>query len=1026
MPFNSSTANVTRKWNIVLILDACSVAVEEINVMLLFGRIIMLQMFENPKIFEIDTKCMYAFDLQSLLIQNSCEEKKTDFSNMLFWDTCKQTFSSTIILSLKICLDINSTTLQKRFPNLYTLILCDVNIHGALHFPFNKTHTNGEMRDTTIINTMKLFFDFLQKLYSHYYMFSETSLILLNYFNCTINQNLLYLSGRGDEIRMSSMNNEFMKPVLFRDIVVSTTIDLSYNNLESVDEGLFQNQPLVKYLYLQNNKLTVLPQNIFKGLRSILTIDVSGNLIASIHIDHFQYLTKIEEIDLNDNLIEHLPVNIFKNQTNSLKVLYLYSNPLKDIPVWPFYATLLNIYHLSDANLTGQSIVRLLDNLNMLDISEKEVETQLALPLKSQAPLPIVLLYNNDIETVPSVNVTALRLNKLLLLMEHFTLNFNGNPLTCNCDTYMIRRIYDMAYGTSQMHIAGISLNTFQCEHPSELRGRFMWNIAESEKYCAVTLKECPEKCDCFKRTNTDTFIVDCRGRSLVEMPQILPPYTLELWFENTNISKVSPFSYLENVTVLNLASNHIKQMSPLVINKLSIARIIYLHSNNLTHLPIQIQALQLTKLTLSNNPFVCDCTMRWMKTWLLNDENLIVDWIKVQCLEKSNNIKQLIAVSDSHFVCTTTNNFSVSEHVFLPSIIIGSVVFVLLVLSLIIYIFRFNVKVLLFVYFNIHPFDKKQQKEETNVYDAIVIYVQEDKELVEAVINHLRKRGYEIGDLYMHSLIGYTWIENIEKLIACSKSVILCMPVDAIDDKIIQAAWNIAYDKCIASSIKSLFLITDKTIQKQKNLDESLRLFIRSNNCVDRHARLLLEKVDYLIANLTPNNNNGNAEADIEEQCIDIDPKRILVSYPDELHLYVKNKMMPFLLERNLTMKVLDLLFTVGIDKREELPDILEAADFVIFIVNNEILNDEILLYILTEILTKSQLENYNYLLLCTSGQVCVENMPKDLSKYVENYVTISTNDINFEDRIFESITQIKQRKETREIHDAEMIPLL
>ncbi|XP_045201381.2 protein toll-like [Mercenaria mercenaria] len=574
------------------------------------------------------------------------------------------------------------------------------------------------------------------------------------------------------------------------------------------------------------------------------------------------------------------------------------------------------------------------------------------------------------------------------------------------------------------MQLARLSLNTFQCEHPSELRGRFMWNITERDKYCAVTMTECPQKCDCFKRKSIDTIIVDCRGRSLVEMPQILPPYTLELWFENSNISKVSSFSYLENVTILNLANNHIKQISASVINKLSIVRIVYLHSNNLTYLPIQIQSLQLTKLTLSNNPFVCDCTMRWMKTWLLNDEDLIADWIKVQCLEKSNNIRQFIAVSDSHFVCTTTNNFSVGEHVFLPSIIIGSVVFVLLVLSLIIYIFRFNVKVLLFVFFNIHPFDKKQQKEETSFYDTVVIYVQEDKEFVEVMINHLRKRGYEIGDLYMHSFIGYTWIENIKKMIASSKSVILCMPVDSINDKIIQASWNIAYDKCMTSSINSLILVTDKTIQKQKHLDGSLRLFIRSNNCVDRHAKLLLEKIDYLVASLTLN--NGNAEANTKEQCIDIDSKRILVSYPDELHLYVKNKLMSFLSERNLTMKVLDMLFTVGTDKREELPDILDAADFVIYIVNDGLLNDEISLYILTEILTKSQLENYNYLLLCTSGQVCIENMPKDLSKYVENYVTISTNDIKFEDRILESITQIKQRKEKREIYDAEMIPLL
>jgi hypothetical protein len=121
-----------------------------------------------------------------------------------------------------------------------------------------------------------------------------------------------------------------------------------------------------------------------------------------------------------------------------------------------------------------------------------------------------------------------------------------------------------------------------------------------------------------------------------------------------------------------------------------------------------------------------------------------------------------------------------------------------------------------------------------------------------------------------------------------------------------------------------------------------------------------------------------------------------------------VQNEIIPFLSEHFVPVKLLNMEFTPGADIRDELPTILETSCHLIFILSSETLDDEVQMYILSQALTRTQLENHNFLIVCTSGPIHLEHLSNDLLRYIENYVTISVNDLRFKERILQSISII------------------
>lgn len=1005
--FLNFDTSINSRWtNLEYLLEfrKCSVIMKQMNAFLMTGSIRMLHNSFGLIKTEPETNCLFASDLQVIRHEILCENDNLSETD-LFWNSCKQTFPRISVLAIYGCMNkksrINPESLCDKFPNLGSLVLQSVNLSVPLLFPWTKSSQSSSSNRLSR-DILKAFFVTYKDIY-FYNMFPVNSLLLIE---CTIDMNSLYFKGETDMVALTEMALQDLKPTLFQNIIIQNTLNLAKNKLETIHPNLLRNQHKLEYLFLQDNKLTHITQSMFANLKMLSYINLAHNRIAAIESDPFKDLHHLKEIDLQNNTISHIPIHMFKDQDQVLEYLALRNNPIMDIPLWPLYAPFLRSMEISHSNITGDSIVKLLNHVNKLNIAEKLVDDQMNLQDVPQSSGPIIDLSFNQITTIPSANMTSTLVITLKYLFQNFFIDFQGNPFTCNCDTSVIQ---DLVRDKSVIELMLPSLSSWMCVKPTEFKGRPMWGIANSEKYCPISTVQCPQECRCYKRKNRDTVIVDCRNTMLFHMPRTLPKFKLELWLQNSNISEIISLPYLENVTVLNLAKNQLKEIAASVIIRLKSLQTLHLQSNHLTSIPVQIRSLKLETVTISGNHFICDCTNRWMKHWLLNKESLVSDWADVTCLDQFDKLQQLIAIPDSQFICKKDNTFSTAQHVFLPSVIIGSILFVLVVICLMIYFQRFNLKVLLFIHFNLHPFDKHSDRTRLYTYDAVVIYATRDRVLKVNIVNHLLAKGYRIADFYENSLIGYTYIENIEKLISCSNKVILI--VSEVSDKLIQSAWSIAYDRALLESLKSIILIADESLKKQELFDASARQFLKSNNFIDRKAKLLKEKVEYLMPNVREVENNGiemepHEQGHQAENDEDGDTMyKVLISYPDQHHLYVRNEIIPILSANKMMGKILDMEFTPGADIRDELPRILDNSNHLMFIFSEDCLHDDVRSYILSQAITKTQLENHNFLLLCTAGKIYLNQLANDLNKYVENYVTVSLNDPLLTERILVSI---------------------
>uniref|UniRef100_A0A3B3RYK2 LRRCT domain-containing protein n=1 Tax=Paramormyrops kingsleyae TaxID=1676925 RepID=A0A3B3RYK2_9TELE len=84
-------------------------------------------------------------------------------------------------------------------------------------------------------------------------------------------------------------------------------------------------------LFLSGNKISHLPQELFRGLGELRQLDLSKNALRVIPEGIFDDLSNLESLSLKDNQIEHLPSNLFSSLEN-LVTLYLSRNNLVRLP----------------------------------------------------------------------------------------------------------------------------------------------------------------------------------------------------------------------------------------------------------------------------------------------------------------------------------------------------------------------------------------------------------------------------------------------------------------------------------------------------------------------------------------------------------------------------------------------------------------------------------------------------------------------------------------------------------------------
>ncbi|XP_057397357.1 slit homolog 3 protein isoform X3 [Balaenoptera acutorostrata] len=411
----------------------------------------------------------------------------------------------------------------------------------------------------------------------------------------------------------------------------AASVDCHGLGLRAVPRGIPRN---AERLDLDRNNITRITKTDFAGLKNLRVLHLEDNQVSVIERGAFQDLKQLERLRLNKNKLQVLPELLFQSNPK-LTRLDLSENQILGIPRKAFRG-IADVKNLQ------------LDNNRISCIEDGA--------FRALRDLEILTLNNNNISRI------------LVTSFNHMpkirTLRLHSNHLYCDCHLAWLSDWLRQRRTIGQFTL---------CMAPVHLRGFNVADVQKKEYVCPGPHSEppscnansisCPSACTCSNN------IVDCRGKGLTEIPANLPEGIVEIRLEQNSIksipagaftqykklkridisknqiSDIAPdaFQGLKSLTSLVLYGNKITEIAKGLFDGLVSLQLLLLNANKINCLRVNtfqdLQSLNLLSLYdnklqtiskglfaplqaiqtlhLAQNPFVCDCHLKWLADYL-------------------------------------------------------------------------------------------------------------------------------------------------------------------------------------------------------------------------------------------------------------------------------------------------------------------------------------------------------------------------------------------------------------------------
>ncbi|KAK3580126.1 hypothetical protein CHS0354_034066 [Potamilus streckersoni] len=496
-------------------------------------------------------------------------------------------------------------------------------------------------------------------------------------------------------------------------------LDISNNNILSIDNGTFISCVSLKILILRSNRITTpLTWSTFKGLNNLVYLDMAQNEIAVVSgIITENSLKNVEKMDLSHNAFERIDNTLkFGIVNSSIKELFLQD---------------CSISQISQTAFAGLK--------NLLTVNLERNKIQVFQPFATD------------------IDVT-------FLLFE--------NPLQCSCEMSWIADSYTYVSGRN------ISTHRFRVPDCKVLIHNFTAQPHYLEKrmfLCAVK-DNCDNNCACFK---SDTYghidIAICRG-DLVSTPKMLPDTAKQIYLDGNSFEREDSLNtifeledseaeelYLNNskirilntnlflgffkLRILDLQNNMLRTLPATLFNYQTELRELYLGNNQIGNIPVNLfkTLLRLEVLDLSSNRLVyieatvvsqlssistwrylyfsenqwkCDCWNVDFKKFVMQLQNKVVDRRRMIC----SSGKVFGTVLPEAFLCPASDGPNVSKIAI--AVVVSLVVFAIINTAVIYY--RREVCAILYKLFGIRSCQRVFEFDKP--YDALIVYDVQDQ----------------------------------------------------------------------------------------------------------------------------------------------------------------------------------------------------------------------------------------------------------------------------------------------------------
>ncbi|XP_077083125.1 slit homolog 1b isoform X2 [Siphateles boraxobius] len=388
-------------------------------------------------------------------------------------------------------------------------------------------------------------------------------------------------------------------------------------------------------LDLNTNNLTHIGKDDFAGLKHLRILHLMDNQIVSIDRGAFSDLKELDRLRLNRNRLHQLPELLFLKNP-ALSRLDFSENVIQMIPRRAFRGA---------------------TDIKNLQLDKNHISCIEDGAFRAMRVLEVLTLNNNNISTIP--------ISSFNHMPKLRTFRLHSNSLRCDC------HLSWLSQWLRQRPTLGLYT---QCSSPPNLHGL---NLAELQKKdftcsgifdsspqpCGLASGSCPPMCTCSNN------IVDCRGKGLTAIPANMPESMTEIRLEQNGIKSVPPgaFASYKRLRRIDLSNNQISEIAPDAFQGLRSLNSLVLYGNKITDLPrgvfdglsalellllnankihcVRVNVFQdlenlsllslydnkiqtlakgtftplksIQTLHLAQNPFVCDCGLKWLADFL-------------------------------------------------------------------------------------------------------------------------------------------------------------------------------------------------------------------------------------------------------------------------------------------------------------------------------------------------------------------------------------------------------------------------
>lgn len=819
----------------------------------------------------------------------------------------------------------------------------------------------------------------------------------------------------------------------FRNLRGFQYLDLSLNELVHVPTDSFKGLSELRHLDFKNNQISFLSSDHFSDNLNLVYLDFSGNKISKIEQNTFSHLKLLQELHLGYNKITTIHVNVFPSRSLEFKKLILDGNEFSEVPEAVFSLQLLDIISLKNTNAKFKNFTQTILDFTSNPIQDgvnnetNSIENQKFIVRHQIDDKHTVILDltgskidnleipNYEVNKIKSKEIEQLHQN-LLLVFKTFKFILENNPLRCDCKINQISKVLN--YLIKDNILEEDQSVDWKCHWPAEFKSLSLLEVPEKDTYCEKNIQLCPSNCTCYERSLSNIIIVDCRNRAFRSLPEMLPSGTLDLWFHQNNITTLSNRIYLSHIRSFYLSHNSLAQIESSVFRQMKNLQELFLNFNFLVSLPSEIQDYFSGKLNIEDNPFKCDCNTVWLKHWMLNNPNITINSQKVTCnVDKEHeNGRQFLSVPDNEFVCL--EDFDSYNKVLVPSVI-ASVVLVLMIITIcLMYIYRLEIKVLLYIYLGFHPFD--QDKDCKEIVDVLVVHSPASTDWVmENIVEYLEFSGahYLVCEMMRDFVAGFSYQENIATLVKHSKRIVIVLSKEFINDDILKIAWNETQEK-IKALKTNYAIVVSYDVNLKEIPDKDLQQYIKRGRYINANQSFFQEKLLYCMPQLTGDdmrvkslpdlkyliqNMYGNDVTDAEMY-----ERHAFLSYCESDMGYVMNELRPIIEDNGFTLCLPDRDFIPGAPKEENVLKAIDNCLHTIFLLSGEQLDNEWSVFTFRSASEKSMREKCNHLIVVLGDDVNVESMGEEVRAYVKTHVSLKVSEKGFIKRLLNALPDI------------------